>query len=44
VTDHDAVHHMGEVIAAMGNRQRGVARITHPGVERFAASVFYEPG
>jgi hypothetical protein len=44
VTDQDGVHHIGEVIAAMGNRQRGMARITHPGVERFAASIFYEPG
>ena len=43
VTEADAVHHLGEVIAAMGNRQRGMARLTHPGVERFGARIFYEP-
>jgi hypothetical protein len=43
VRDPDAAHHLGEVIAAMGNRQRGMARLTHPGVERFAARIFYEP-
>jgi hypothetical protein len=43
ITDPDGIHHIGEVIAAMGNRQRGMARITHPTVERFAASIFYEP-
>ena len=35
VADADAAHHIGEVIAAMGNRQRGMARVTHPDVERF---------
>ena len=43
VVDADAAHHIGEVIAAMGNRQRGMARLTHPDIERFRASVFYEP-
>jgi hypothetical protein len=43
VADDDSVHHIGEIIAAMGNRQRGMARITHPGIDRFAARIFYEP-
>lgn len=43
VADPDSVHHIGEVIAAMGNRQRGMARLTHPGVDRFGARIFYEP-
>lgn len=38
------VHHVGEVIAAMGNRARGVARTRHPEVERFARKIFYEAG
>ena len=42
VDDPNAVHHVGEVVAAMGNRQRGMARISHPEVERFAARIFYE--
>jgi hypothetical protein len=44
VTEPDAVHHVGEVIAAMGNTQRGMARVNHPGVERFRSRIFYEAG
>jgi hypothetical protein len=43
VTDADGVHHLGEVIAAMGNAQRGMARVTHPDIERFRSRIFYEP-
>ena len=44
VTEADEVHHLGEVIAAMGNRQRGMARITHPDVDRFRGRILYETG
>jgi hypothetical protein len=44
VQDGDGVHHLGELIAAMGNRQRGVARMTHPSIERFDSRIFYEGG
>ena len=43
ITDAEGAHHLGELIAAMGNRQRGMARLTHPGIDRFAARIFYEP-
>lgn len=41
-TDGAGVHHVGEVIAAMGNMARGVARTEHPDVERFRTRIFYE--
>lgn len=43
-TDQLAVHHVGEVIAAMGNMARGVARTQHPEIERFTKRIFYEAG
>lgn len=43
-TDQLAVHHVGEVIAAMGNMARGVARTEHPDIERFTKRIFYEAG
>ena len=41
-TDDAAVHHVGELIAAMGNMARGVARAEHPDIERFTRRIFYE--
>ena len=41
--DDGEVHHVGEVIAAMGNMARGTARTQHPEVGRFANRIFYEP-
>ncbi len=43
ITDPERVHHVGEVIAAMGNAQRGMARVVHPEVERFRSRIYYEP-
>jgi hypothetical protein len=42
-TDPADVHHVGEVIAAMGNMARGVAHTQHPDVARFTSRIFYEP-
>lgn len=41
VTDPEELHAVGEEIAALGNRQRGAARVTHPHVDRFRGTITY---
>jgi hypothetical protein len=41
VAEPDDVHLVGEEIAALGNRQRRLARELHPGIDRFAGEISY---